>query len=81
MPPHFPNINEYNGQPLWYLVQVLSWRDEAKQLILDRIEWLKNKADGDTPPSADLRIEELKQVLEMFEHRKLEIICVEAKET
>lgn len=38
-----------------------------KQKIRDRITWLNDKADGGTPPYADLRVEELESVMKWLD--------------
>ena len=38
-----------------------------KQKILDRIVWLRDTANSGTPPCADLRVEELKNVLVLLD--------------
>ncbi len=47
--------------------------ESLRQEILGRIAWLKDKGDGGTPPCADLRITELKEVLGLLDNRVQEI--------
>lgn len=78
MPPHFPNPEEYQNQPLWYIVQALSWRSDTVEVILSKIEEYQKKDSKYTTFSPEVIVNELKEVLKMFEHRKK---IVEAKET